>query len=183
MFKLPENINNNNIFLIGMMGSWKSTVGRKLAETLNLEFIDTDDAIEEMTEMKVAEIFREFSEQRFRERESAFFIEKAKAYGQIFSTGGGIVLQSSNRNILKNNGTTFFLEASIKILADRINNTKKRPLLDGRKYIDVQLEEIWIERKKFYEDSSHHTINTDTLSPSQVLDKVLNILELPLANY
>ena len=166
-----------------MMGSWKSTVGRKLANVLNMEFVDTDDVIEEVTEMKISDIFSEFGEIRFREMEMAFLKEKSLQKGQIFSTGGGIVLQSSNRNILKNNGTTFFLEASIKILADRINNTKKRPLLDGSKYIDVQLEEIWIKRKKFYEDSSHHTINTDTLSPSQVLDKVLNILELPLANY
>ena len=71
----PENTNNTNLFLIGMMGSWKSTVGRKLAETLDMEFVDTDDVIEEMTEMKVAEIFKEFGEERFREMESAFFIE------------------------------------------------------------------------------------------------------------
>ena len=53
---------NKNLFLIGMMGSWKSTVGFKLAATLGMEFIDTDDAIEEMTEMKVSDIFREFGE-------------------------------------------------------------------------------------------------------------------------
>ena len=53
-----ENINNNNLFLIGMMGSWKSTVGHKLAKALDMEFIDTDDAIEEMTEMKITNIYR-----------------------------------------------------------------------------------------------------------------------------
>ena len=88
---------DKNLFLIGMMGSWKSTVGRNLASTLDMEFIDTDDAIEEMTEMKVKDIFREFGEKRFREMETAFFIEKAKQLGQIFSTGGGIVLGEENR--------------------------------------------------------------------------------------
>ena len=67
-----------NLFIIGMMGSWKSTVGRKLAESMDMEFIDTDDAIEEVTEMKISDIFREFGEDRFREMETAFFIEKAK---------------------------------------------------------------------------------------------------------
>ena len=87
---LLENINNTNIFLIGMMGSWKTTVGCKLAVTLDMEFIDTDDAIEEITEMKIADIFRELNEKRFREMESAFFVEKAKQPGQVFSTGGGL---------------------------------------------------------------------------------------------
>ena len=97
-----ENISFNNLFLIGMMGSWKSTVGQKLAEAIDMEFIDTDDAIEEMTEMKITNIFNEYGEKRFREMESAFFIEKAKQEGQIFSTGGGIVLnkKKSARNLL-----------------------------------------------------------------------------------
>ena len=69
---------DNNLFLIGMMGSWKSTVGRKLAVALDLEFIDTDDALEEVTEMKVADLFQEFGKEKFREMETAFFVEKAK---------------------------------------------------------------------------------------------------------
>jgi len=173
----------NNIFLIGMMGSWKSTVGKKLAIALNMEFVDTDDVIEEVTEMKVSDIFSEFGEVRFREMELAFFKEKSKQTGHIFSTGGGIVLQTENRNILKNDGTTFFLNASTKVLANRIHNTKKRPLLSGSNNLALRLENIWIERKKLYEDASHYTINTDMLGPSQVLDKILNILKVPLANH
>ena len=98
-----------NLFLIGMMGSWKSTVGHQLADNMGMEFVDTDDAIEEVTDMKISDIFREFGEDRFREMETAFFIEKAKQTGQVFSTGGGIVLGPENRKILKQYGTTFFL--------------------------------------------------------------------------
>ena len=94
------------------MGSWKSTVGRKLADNMGMEFVDTDDAIEEVTDMKLSDIFKEYGEDRFREMEMALFIEKAKQTGQVFATGGGIVLGSENRKILKNNGTTFFLNAS-----------------------------------------------------------------------
>ena len=66
-----------NIFLIGMMGSWKSTVGRKLADKTQMKFIDTDDAIEGFMAMKISEIFYEFGEKKFREMETAFFNEKS----------------------------------------------------------------------------------------------------------
>ena len=172
-----------NLFIIGMMGSWKSTVGRKLAQNMAMEFVDTDDAIEEVTEMKISDIFREFGEDRFREMETAFFIEKAKQTGQVFSTGGGIVLESENRKVLKKYGTTFFLNASMETLANRIHNTTKRPLLANSENVQFRLEQIWKERKSFYTSSAHHTIDTDNLNPTQVLDEILNLLEVPLANH
>ena len=172
-----------NLFIIGMMGSWKSTVGKKLAEAINMEFVDTDDAIEEVTEMKISDIFREFGEDRFREMETAFFIEKAKQTGQVFSTGGGIVLGSENRKILKQYGTTFFLNASIEILADRIHNTTKRPLLTQSDNVQLRLEQIWQERESFYKDSAHHIIDTNNLNSTQVLDEILNLLKVPFENH
>ena len=172
-----------NLFIIGMMGSWKSTVGRKLADNMDMEFVDTDDAIEEITEMKISDIFSEFGEDRFREMEAAFFIEKAKQTGQVFSTGGGIVLGSENRKVLKKYGTTFFLNASIEILVDRIHNTMKRPLLTNIENVQLRLEQIWKERKSFYKDSAHYTIETDDLNPTQVLNEIINLLEVPLANH
>ena len=179
----PENTNNTNLFLIGMMGSWKSTVGRKLAEVLDMEFIDTDDVIEEMTEIKVAEIFKEFGEERFRKMEMAFFIEKAKQHGQIFSTGGGIVLDKQNRNVLKNNGICFLLDATPKTLSERIHNKTKRPLLTDSDNLEGRLQTIWQDRSAFYTDSAHHVIKTDELNPPQVLDKILQILEIPVADH
>jgi shikimate kinase len=180
---LPENTNNTNLFLIGMMGSWKSTVGRKLAATLDMEFIDTDDAIEEMTEMKIADIFREFDEKRFREMETAFFVEKAKQSGHVFSTGGGIVLSAENRKVLKENGTTFLLDAFPKTLTDRIHNTTKRPLLTDSDNIEDRLKTIWNDRSELYKNSAHHIIKTDELKPSEVLDEILIILEVPVADH
>ena len=180
---LQGNINNINLFLIGMMGSWKSTVGRKLAESLDLEFVDTDDAIEEVTDMKVTEIFKEFGEDRFREMETAFFIEKAKQHGQIFSTGGGIVLEKENRNVLQNNGICFLLDATPKTLSERIHNTTKRPLLTDSNNLEDRLQTIWEDRSEFYSDCAHHVIKTDELNPTQVLDKILKILEIPVADH
>ena len=174
---------DKNLFLIGMMGSWKSTVGRKLAEVLDMEFVDTDDVIEEMTEIKVAEIFKEFGEERFRKMEMAFFIEKAKQHGQIFSTGGGIVLEKQNRNVLQNHGICFLLDATPKTLSERIHNTTKRPLLTDSDNLEGRLQTIWQDRSAFYTDSAHHVIKTDELNPQQVLDEILKILEIHVADH
>jgi len=171
------------IFLIGMMGSWKSTVGHKLAEALKLDFIDTDDAIEEMTEMKVADIFREFGEEKFREMEMAFFVEKAKQKGQLFSTGGGIILSAENRKVLQENGITFLLDATPQTLANRIHNTTKRPLLSDSDNLEERLQNIWQDRHQFYSDCADHVINTDNLEPPQVLAEILNILEVSNADH
>ena len=172
-----------NLFIIGMMGSWKSTVGRRLANAMDMEFIDTDDAIEEVMEMKISDIFGEFGEERFRDMETAFFIEKSKQTGHVFSTGGGIVLGSENRKVLKNYGTTFFLNTSIEILAKRINTSTKRPLLTDTENIQLRLEQIWQERESFYKDSAHHIIDTNNLNSTQVLDEILNLLKVPFENH
>jgi shikimate kinase len=174
---------NNNLFLIGMMGSWKSTVGRELSKVMDMEFVDTDDAIEEINEMEMADIFKEFGEKRFREMEKAFFIEKAKQPGQIFSTGGGIILRKENRKVLQNYGICFFLEASPQTLADRIHDTTKRPLLTDSDNIEDRLQNIWQERREFYRNCAHHVIKTDELKPPEVLDEILKILEVNVADH
>jgi shikimate kinase len=133
--------------------------------------------------MKISDIFQEFGEDRFRKMETAFFIEKAKQTGNVFSTGGGIVLGNENRKILKNNGITFFLNTSTDKLANRINNSTNRPLLNDSENHESRLKQIWEVRKSFYKGSAHHTINTDNLNPEQVLDEILNLLEVPLANH
>ena len=165
-----------NIFLIGMMGSWKSTVGRKLADRTQMEFIDTDDAIEEFMAMKISEIFYEFGEKKFREMETAFFNEKSKQKGYIFSTGGGMVLDSLNRDCLQNNGVTFFLSATSETLAKRIHNTTKRPLLANEVDLQGRLEKIWQERKKYYMESSKFVIETDKLNPDDVMNMIVDEL-------
>ena len=165
-----------------MMGSWKSTVGRKLAEVLGMEFVDTDDAIEEMTEMKVADIFREFGEEKFREMEKAFFVEKAKQRGQLFSTGGGIIVSAENRKVLQKNGITFLLDATPQTLANRIHNITKRPLLANSDNLEQRLQKIWNDRHQLYIDCAGHVINTDGLEPPQVLAEILNILEVSNAD-
>jgi len=170
-----------NIFLIGMMGCWKSTVGRKLATSLSWEFIDTDDEIEEATEQSIVDIFYQRGEARFREMEKAYFLEKSAQSGYVISTGGGIILAEENRNSLKNNGITILLKASPETLSNRIKNSDVRPLLNGADDL-IQLSNIWQERKEFYEESADVIIQTDRLNPAQVVDLIIKKLEKKNAN-
>ena len=166
-----------------MMGSWKSTVGRKLSRSMQMEFIDTDDEIEEITEMKVADIFAEFGEPKFRELESAYFIEKAKQSGLLFSTGGGIVLSGDNRKTLREKGYTILLDAKPETLAKRIQNTTKRPLLKGSENLEENLQSIWETRYPLYLECAHHIIETDTLEPPQVVNSILTLLDISVENH
>ena len=168
---------SSNIFIIGMMGSWKSTIGKKLASSLDLQFIDTDDEIEEATEQTVAEIFEERGEAQFREMETAYFVEKSQQPGFVISTGGGIVVTEANRIALQNNGITIFLKASPETLSHRIKKTDKRPLLHGDDPL-FRLSKIWKERQKFYEELAHLTVETDRLNPVQVLEIIIKKLEM-----
>ena len=161
----------DNIYLIGMMGSGKSTIGEKLANNLNMEYVDIDNDIESVHQMTIVDIFNQLGEKKFREIESAYFLEKSKQTNQVFSTGGGIILNRENRDILKNNGKTFFLEANCETLLNRIKNLSTRPLLDNKNPIET-ISLIWEKRKKYYYDSSDYTINTNISSIHDVIDEI-----------
>ena len=93
-----------NIFLIGMMGSGKSTIGNLLSQKLDIPFFDTDIEIEKIMDMSIDKIFNEFGENRFRMIESVFFNECIKADYYVYATGGGIVEKTDNHKALKNKG-------------------------------------------------------------------------------
>ncbi|MCH8011283.1 MAG: shikimate kinase [Candidatus Marinimicrobia bacterium] len=178
-----------NIFIIGMMGSGKTTVGKQLAKKLNMSFVDIDETVEMVTGMSISEIFEIFGEEKFREMESAFFIEKSKQDHQIFSTGGGIVLRSENRNILKTNGTTILLRNKPETLTVRLKSSPEdpssegpcgensRPLLYNSFNLNDRLTKIWNERKSYYESSAKYIIDTDELTYNEVVKKIARYLQ------
>ena len=167
---------NENIYLIGMMGSGKTTVGEKLSKKMNMSFIDIDQKIEEIMSMSILEIFDIFGEERFRDMESSFLLEKSKESGIVFSTGGGIILNKSIRRFLKNNGITFFLDTSIDELNKRIKNSNKRPLLNQSKNIELDLKKINDQRKNQYISSANYILKTDHLEPDVISNKIIKIL-------
>lgn len=162
---------NNHIFIIGMMGSGKSTIAPLLSDKLKIPYIDIDQDLEEILNCNIVDIFKQYSEERFRILESRYFLEHIKNSSTIYSTGGGIVLDKQNRNALKKIGFTVFLKASIQTLYNRINNdTKKRPLLKNK----LLLEKLLNQRIQYYIDCADLVVDTDKQKPKKIVNYIIN---------
>jgi shikimate kinase len=165
-----------NIYLIGMMGSWKTTVGKKVAKQRDINFIDIDLEIEKESKMTITEIFNLLGEQKFRSEETRILKMISKQSGNIISTGGGIIIQSENRHILKEAGYTIFLNASPEVLASRIKNSTKRPVLNSSQPMTEQFSNIWESRKDWYYSTADLTLETDELTSNDVSEKIIDLL-------
>lgn len=160
---------NRHIFIIGMMGSGKSTIAPLLSDKLKIPYVDIDQDLMEILSLNIEEIFN-YSEKKFRLLESTYFLEHIKNSPTIYATGGGIVLDKKNRGVLKNSGYTVLLKASVPILNDRVNTDNiKRPLLKNKS----TLEKLWNQRKKYYRDCSDVVIDTENKSPQVITDEII----------
>ena len=117
-----------NIFLVGPMGSGKSSLGKKLAKSLDKKFIDTDKEIEKKENKTINEIFENEGEKYFREKEKEFLTNIPNNLNMVIATGGGIVTDQENREKLKEN-RVIFLNASVERQSKRTSRSDKRPLL------------------------------------------------------
>ena len=117
-----------NIALIGPMGSGKTSVGKKLAQSLNFDFIDTDDLIAKKEGMSITKIFETYGEHYFREIEKEIASEVSKLENCIISTGGGIILNAENVRRLRRNGMLIYLKTTSEVLFNRLKDAKDRPL-------------------------------------------------------
>lgn len=160
------------IFLVGPMGSGKSTVGRILAKELSLTFIDTDNEIEKKAGASIDWIFEVEGEDKFRNRESEVFKNIVIEDSIVVATGGGIILTKENRDILKDMGVTVLLDTSIDSQLDRLKNDKKRPLLqtDSKR---EKLKQLCSERDHLYDEVSHIVINTDKQELSKITKEII----------
>ena len=120
---------DTNIFLIGPMGSGKTTLGRRVARALDLEFHDCDQELEDQTSASINLIFDIEGEAGFRERETRVLGEIASRRGVLVATGGGVVTRKINRDILRRNGFVVWLRTSLAQQMKRLGRDKARPLL------------------------------------------------------
>jgi shikimate kinase len=122
---------NQNIFLIGPMGSGKTTIGKQLAKILMLDFYDCDHELERMTGASVSLIFDLEGEAGFRLRESRLLKQLSAKDGVLISTGGGVICNEENRRLLRSRGFVVYLETSIEKQLKRLSQDKSRPLLQA----------------------------------------------------
>jgi shikimate kinase len=127
MFSTPEK--KRNIYLVGMPGAGKSTIGRALAKCLHLTFIDADHTITDRTGVAIATIFELEGEAGFRQRETALIAELSARSDILVATGGGAILREDNRALLRTTGIIVYLRAKIDDLLARTQHDSKRPLL------------------------------------------------------
>ena len=162
-----ENI--NQIFLIGMMGSGKSSVGKALADSLNWTFYDIDHELEKDHNLSINDMFAH-GEAQFRDHESKKLQEIASKENIVCSTGGGVVLNESNCDIL---GELFcvYLHESIESLCHRLENDSSRPLLSNGDKKKL-LENIFLDRESKYEALSSMKIITDTSSIDEICQTI-----------
>ena len=161
-------------YLIGMMGSGKSTVGKLLAKKLETPFLDLDHYIEVKNNKSINDIFKEKGENYFRQLETNALSE-IKGSEIVVACGGGIILNHENRKKISSNGKVVFLKASISSLIKRLLSNKDRPLLND-KNIENELIKIWNERKNYYNETAEITINTDGYTPESISSLIIENL-------
>ena len=152
--------NLHRVFLVGPMGAGKTTIGKYLAQQLNLQFADTDTEIEERTGADIPWIFDVEGEQGFRDRESNALNELLGANDRVIATGGGSILREENRQLLKQKGYIIFLDTSVNQQLHRLRRDKKRPLLQTENPRE-RLESLLAERRPIYLDLADLAVKTD----------------------
>ncbi|AGC03843.1 shikimate kinase 1 [Candidatus Blochmanniella chromaiodes str. 640] len=169
-------LKKNNIFLIGPMGAGKSTIGRQLANQLNMEFFDSDQEIETRTGANISWVFDVEGEARFRDREEKIIDELTKKQGIILATGGGSVKSHITRNNLSDRGFVVYLETTIEKQLIRTQHDKRRPLLRSSSASGNTRELLQVlakERNPLYEEIADIRISTDEQNVRVVVNKII----------
>lgn len=157
------------------MAVGKSAVGRNLARKLKRRFVDLDRVIEKKEGKKVREIFSEKGEPYFREVEKQALAEVLEQSDQIIATGGGVIMDQGNLDLLKEKSLLVCLTASTEVILKRVGNGSKRPLLKGNNRQE-RIEQLLGERAKQY-GQAHLSVDTSDVPIDQVVDKIVEQLE------
>jgi shikimate kinase len=163
------------IALVGFMGSGKTTVGRLLAERIGYEFVDSDDAIESRSGLRVGDIFRVHGEAFFRELEEGVVRHVLQASDRVIATGGGAFAQPACAEVILARSFTVHLDCDFVEALRRATIQGGRPLVDQG---EAAVASLYAERKDKY-SRAHATVDTTSLSPEDVVEGVLRLLSHP----
>ena len=160
-----------NVFLVGLMGAGKTSVGRALARHLCKAFFDTDQEIEQLTGVRISVIFDIEGEAGFRVRESKVLEDLTQRSNIVLSTGGGIVLSEHNRRLLTERGNVVYLRAAVADLAMRTRSDKNRPLLRNGDPFAV-LQALYEQRDPLYREVADLIVDTGSQSVGVLVRKL-----------
>lgn len=164
--------NRRNIYLVGLMGAGKTTVGRQLAKRMGRPFYDSDHEIVERTGVPIPTIFEIEGEDGFRRREAQTIAELSAAQSIVLATGGGVVLNPENRRRLHDTGWVVYLNVPPALLYERTRHDRNRPLLQVADPLS-RLEELYAIRDPLYRDAAHFVVNGTHLVASGIVQNLL----------
>jgi shikimate kinase len=153
-------LHRGNLFLVGLMGAGKTTLGRQLARRLDKPFVDADHELEARLGVRIPTIFEVEGEAGFRDREEAVIDELSRRSGIVLATGGGAVMREQSRVRLRENGTVLYLHAEPETLWQRLRNSRQRPMLHAADPRN-RLVELYHLRDPLYREVADHVIESD----------------------
>jgi len=157
-----------SVYLIGMMGAGKTTVGKQLAKDLNYRFIDTDQTIEAIAKKQISEIFKEEGESYFRALETQVLGELSAYTRSVISTGGGIIVEQINWSYLRD-GLVVWLDVDLEILKKRLAQDQTRPLAD-------KLESLLETRRSLYAQADIAIAVNSHISPTKISAQIIEAI-------
>jgi shikimate kinase len=162
-----------NIFLIGPMGAGKTSVGKLLAKALKFDFYDSDQIIEQQSGADIPWIFDVEGESGFRKRETKTLDQLSQKKNIVLATGGGIILNPENRNLLATRGLVFYLYTTIDEQVKRTDRSRNRPLILNKNARQI-FEKLKAERELLYREIADHIIDTGHGSVRAIVDEILS---------
>ncbi|MBV1775466.1 shikimate kinase [Burkholderiaceae bacterium DAT-1] len=172
---------SGNIFLVGLMGAGKTTVGRAIAKLLDKTFVDADHEIEAQTGVRIPTIFDIEGEVGFRAREADVISRLVTQQNLVLATGGGAVLHPDTRTLLRQHGYVIYLRANVEDLYQRTRLDRNRPLLQTADP-KARLEALYVVRDPLYREVAHLIVDTSKQSVQNLAQKIVTDL-MRDANY
>jgi shikimate kinase len=174
---MNDPLSAGRLYLIGLRGSGKTTVGRLLADRLGWAFADADEEIETLATQSIAELFDAVGLEGFRDRETELLRELALRQNHVIATGGGCIVRVENRELLRATGTTIWLTGEPHSLWPRVQrdsqSATRRPSLTNLSALE-EIERLSQEREPLYREVADLTVATDGRSPDEVVSAIVN---------
>jgi shikimate kinase len=171
-----------NIYLIGMMGCGKSTIGPLLATKLGYGFLDTDTTIEKLVSQNIADLFQAVGEPEFRKIETQVLAEVSAHIRLVVATGGGIAIDRENWNHL-HQGLVIWIDPAIDLLVARLQGDTTRPILATEEDLQTKLAGILAERCHRYSEADIHLPIATQLAPEEIVDRILTAIPTVLKTH
>lgn len=165
-----------NIFLIGYMGTGKSTVAAYMAKQYNMEVLEMDQMIVEREGMSISDIFAKHGEDYFRDIETKLLIEIQTQENKVVSCGGGVVLREQNVEEMRKGGSIVLLSAQAETILERVKDDNSRPLLQGNKNIEF-INDMLEKRRPKYESAADVVIQTDGKQVANICNEIFEQIE------